>query len=106
MKKKFNNKAQAIIIIFVYMGVVSLMGIFLIKYAANLNHLVVQQLNHAKAVNAAEAGVIRRLTERYNGATAGASYSFTFDGMTVAISDVAMATPNSSRIVATISNWR
>ncbi len=60
-KKNRNNKAQAMIVVFVYVGVLALIAVYVTTYANNLHRMAVKNINHTKAFYAAEAGIIRQM---------------------------------------------
>jgi hypothetical protein len=108
MEKNKKNRAQAMVVVFVYISVVSLMGIYLMMYAANLHSIVVREINHTRAFYAAEAGLIRTLARHGSGG------SFTVPipdasgkVMTVDVFSTATGISGTYReIKARVSNWR
>ncbi len=58
-----NKKAQALVAMFAYVSVVSLIGVYITIYAKNLHGAVVRSMNHTKAYYAAEAGMIRMMDQ-------------------------------------------
>ena len=63
MSKSKKNKAQAMVVVFIYVSVVSLMGIYMMVYAANLNQTVIREINYEKGFYAGEAGLIQSFCE-------------------------------------------
>ena len=55
------------IIVFVYISLVSIVGLSLMVYASKLKTLVGRHILNKKAFYAAEAGLIMRITQLYNG---------------------------------------
>lgn len=53
------------VVVFIYISVVSLIAIYVTTYAANLRQLVSLHLRQQRAINAAEAGLIIRMGQRY-----------------------------------------
>lgn len=106
-----NNKAQAMIVVFVYIGVVSICAVALMYYAAYFNHTVSYQLNHTNAYYAGEAGLVRAATELYNGAS---SLNYTIDnifdaediGQDIDVKVETFDITAAKRVVVTVSNWR
>ena len=103
MKKNRRDKAQAMVVVFIYISVVSLIGIYMMVYAANLNTLVIREINHDKAVYAGEAALIQSFSQLCNGGAA--AVNMTFAPMAVVI-DSAAAPDGYTRIRATVSNWQ
>ncbi|MCP4648991.1 MAG: hypothetical protein GY853_02760 [PVC group bacterium] len=64
MKNK-NNKAQAMVVVFVYISVISLIAVQITTYASSLRKFVGREILHTKAFYAAEAGLIRKMEEFY-----------------------------------------
>ena len=95
------------VVVFVYISVVSLMGIYMMVYAANLHNMVIREINHEKAFYAGEAALIQSFSQLCNGA--GAAVNMTFgdpaDPITVAV-DSAAAPDGYTRIRATVSDWQ
>ena len=54
-------RAQAMVIVFVYLVIIFLVAIALNIYAQNLHRLVIRHMNHMRALNAAETGMIAKL---------------------------------------------
>lgn len=103
MKKSKRNKAQAMVVVFIYISVVSLMGIYMMVYAANLHNLVIREINHEKAFYAGEAALIQSFSQLCNGEAA--AVNMTFPPMTVVV-DAAAAPDGYTRIRATVTNWQ
>ncbi len=57
-------------VVFIYISVVSLMGIYMMIYAANLNRIIIREINHAKGVYAGEAALIQSFSQLCNGGVA------------------------------------
>ena len=114
MRKRKRNKAQAMVVVFIYISVVSLMGIYMMVYAANLNKLVIREINHAKGFYAGEAALIQSFSQICNGG--GARVNMTFPppaGPGIPMTVVVEANPDGAappdgytRIRATVSNWQ
>ena len=68
MQKSKRNKAQAMVVVFIYISVVSLMGIYMMVYAANLHNMVIREINHTKAFYAGEAALIQSFSQLCNAA--------------------------------------
>ncbi|MBU4479368.1 MAG: hypothetical protein KKH34_09845 [Candidatus Omnitrophica bacterium] len=99
---KKNNKAQAMVIVFVYLSIVSLIGIYLMTYAMNLHDLAVREIYHSRAYYLAEAALIINLTRLYTGL---AVIDFPeFSPITVTVVNQNMGVGN-RRLVATVDNW-
>lgn len=103
MKKSKRNRAQAMVVVFIYISVVSLMGIYMMTYAANLHNLVIREINHEKAFYAGEAALIRAFSQLCNANALSGNMSF--PPMTVTI-NTAAAPDGYTRIEATVSNWQ
>lgn len=99
MQKSRKNKAQAMVVVFIYISVVSLMGIYMMVYAANLNQLVIREINHTKAFYAGEAGLINSFSQ------GGIALNMSFPPMTATV-DTADAGGGYTRIRATVSGWQ
>ena len=108
MEKTKKNKAQAMVVVFIYISVVSLMAIYLMMYAANLHSIVVRDIAHTRAFYAGEAGLIQSL------ASQGAATSLSVpipdasgNVMTVNVASSGTGIGGTYRqISATVSNWR
>lgn len=72
-KKDKKNKAQAMIVVFIYISIVSLIGIYLMLLASNLHEQVIRQINHSRGFYAAEASLINAFLRRSGGTTWGSS---------------------------------
>ncbi|MBU0634571.1 MAG: hypothetical protein KKB82_02650 [Candidatus Omnitrophica bacterium] len=104
-----NNRAQAMIMVFVYIGVVSICAVAIMYYAAGFNQAVVYQLNHAQGYYAAEAGLVHRITELYNGTACTDSFNLEYlfgVGNWLQVSLAQENVPSGLRITAIVSNWR
>ncbi len=101
--KSKREKAQAMVVVFIYISVVSLMGIYMMVYAANLHNMVIREINYTKAFYAGEAALVQSFTQL---CTAGAAaVNITFPPMSVTV-DSAAAPDGYTRIRATVSNWQ
>lgn len=116
MKKK-NNRAQALILVFVYISLVSIVGLSLMTYAGKLRKLVGRHTLRARAFYAAEAGLIMRMTQLYNITAVTPNITFPdttiMDGAydqawtcTVLTSVVANPEPTTFLLRARVQNWR
>ena len=103
MRKSKRNKAQAMVVVFIYISVVSLMGIYMMIYAANLNRIIIREINHAKGVYAGEAALIQSFTQLCAGG--GTNVDIVFPPMAVHV-DGAAAPDGYLRLRATVSNWQ
>jgi len=76
------RRGQAMVVVFVYLCIIFLVAINLHIYAQNMHRLVVRSLNHLRAMNAAEAGVVATLNQMASSLFAGAlntnNSAFTF----------------------------
>ena len=63
MNRLKNNKAQAMILAFVYLGAIAILSVVLLYYANSINRQMAKALNHTRAYYAAEAGLVRKLME-------------------------------------------
>lgn len=117
MIKNKRNKAQAMVVVFIYISVVSLMGIYMMVYAANLHNMVIREINHEKGFYAGEAALIQSFSQLCNGEAAGAVVNMTFPPPPatpgVAMTVVVQANPGGvvppdgyTRIRATVSDWQ
>lgn len=102
-QKSKRNKAQAMVVVFVYISVVSLIGIYMMLYAANMHNLVIREINYTKGFYAGEAALIQSYSQLCNGG--GAAVNITFPPATVAVNTVA-APDGYTRIRATVTNWQ
>ncbi len=103
MQKSKRNKAQAMVVVFIYISVVSLMGIYMMVYAANLHNMVIREINHTKAFYAGEAALIQSFSQLCTGRPAVVNMSF--PPMTIRVRSAA-APDGYRRIRATVSNWQ
>ena len=104
MSKSKKNKAQAMVVVFIYISVVSLMGIYMMVYAANLNKMVIREMNQTKAFYAGEAALIQSFSQLCVGGVPDVSMEFPF-GMTADID--AVSTGNGyTRIRAIVADWQ
>ena len=95
------------VVVFIYISVVSLMGIYMMVYAANLHDLVIRDINHEKAFYAAEAALIQSFTELCNGRAAPLTVFFPpMTAMVEADPDGGSPADGYTRIRATVSNWQ
>ena len=101
--KTKRQKAQAMVVSFIYISIVSLMAVYLMSYAHNLHSLVAKELKHSQAFYAGEAAMIRAMTECYRGATVTSSWNLT--PMSISISTTSL-TGGTRRIRAVVSNWQ
>lgn len=69
---KKRRRAQAMVVVFVYLCIIFLVAINLHTYAQNMHRLVIRSLNHLRAMNAAEAGIVATLSHMSNSFFAGA----------------------------------
>ena len=60
---KNRTSAQAMVVVFVFMCVISLTAININSYAHNLHRLVIRDINHLRAWNAAESGLVLWLSQ-------------------------------------------
>ena len=109
MKK--NIKAQALVIVFVYVSVCMLIGIYMMYYAHSLHNLVVRNINHSKAYYAGEAALITGLSEMfYGGAVTTGAMSFPVDTGGSSLITVGLTSTDIGsgyrRIRATVSDWQ
>ncbi|MFH1092870.1 MAG: hypothetical protein V1739_01790 [Candidatus Omnitrophota bacterium] len=102
MQKSKRNKAQAMVVVFIYISVVSLMGVYMMVYAANLNTLVIREINHTKAFYAGEAALIQSFASLCGG---GGVSNMSFPPMTVTVDSAGIGN-GYTRIRATVSNWQ
>ena len=102
MQKSKRNKAQAMVVVFIYISVVSLMAIYMMVYAANMHTMVIREINHTKAFYAAEAALIRGYTDLCAG---NPLTTVEFPPMTVVL-DAAAAPDGYTSIRATVSDWQ
>jgi len=66
-----NNKAQAMIIAFVYVSIISLYGIYMINCAADFKSIITRDITRMQAYYAGEAGLMRKMSELYAGTVGG-----------------------------------
>jgi len=108
IEKTKKNKAQAMVVVFIYISVVSLMAIYLMMYAANLHSIVIRNINHTRAFYAGEAGLIQSLARQ----GAGTSLSVPIPDASGNVMAVNVASTGTGiggtyrEITATVSNWR
>ncbi|MCG2712191.1 MAG: hypothetical protein L6416_07720 [Candidatus Omnitrophica bacterium] len=106
-QKSKRNKAQAMVVVFIYISVVSLLGIYMMVYAANLHNMAIREINHAKAFYAGEAALIQSFSQLCNGGAAAVNMTF---GNPATPITVAVAGTNIGngyiRIRATVSGWQ
>lgn len=109
MEKTKRNKAQAMVVVFIYISVVSLMAIYLMMYAANLHSIVIREINHTRAFYAGEAGLIQSLSAQGAAGTLTVPIPDATSGqvITVNITSTATGIDGSYReIKAAVSGWR
>ncbi len=98
IEKNKKNKAQAMVIVFVYLSVISLMGIYMMTYASNLHTFVAKEVKHQKALNAAESGMVMAMVRMSNGL--GGNFAFTtVTGITVTSSVIGI------QVRVRVDNW-
>jgi len=119
MFKTKNNKAQAMVVVFVYISVVSLLAIYLLTFASNLHNIVVREISHARAFYAAEAVLVGSLVDLWAGTNpAGKTWSFPVvaggELISVSVTTQSIANPAtvagpflqpSTRVTATVADW-
>lgn len=97
---KKRESAQAMIVVFVYISVVSLIGIYLMLMAGNLHSLVAREIRLTQAFYAAQAALVRSIE-------AGAARNFEFGPMTA--TTTVQADPNGTGLTnlytAEVSGW-
>ena len=104
MNKSKRTKAQAMVVVFIYISIVSLIGIYMMMYAVNLHNMVIREINHTKAFYAGEAALIQSFSQLCDGGGASVG-SMLFPPVTVVV-DAAGAPDGYTRIRATVSNWQ
>ena len=102
-QKSKKNKAQAMVVVFIYISVVSLMGIYMMVYAANLNNIVTREINHTQAFYAGEAALIQGFSQMCNEGAAALTMDMGFTTIDVT---TAAAPDNYTRIRARVSGWQ
>ncbi|MBU1088186.1 MAG: hypothetical protein KKD05_11810 [Candidatus Omnitrophica bacterium] len=63
-KKTDREKAQAMVVSFIYVSIVSLIAIYMMSYAHNLNKVVSRDIKHSMSFYAAEGALIRVMSLR------------------------------------------
>lgn len=103
ISNKKREKAQAMVVVFVYISVMSLMGIYMMLYASNLHNLVIREINYQRAFYAAEAGLLHSYSNLCNGG--GGDLNLSFPPMTVGVTATGIGN-GFSRIRAIVSDWQ
>jgi len=101
-KKTEREKAQAMVISFIYVSVVALIAVYMMNYAKSLHNVVVREVKHNMSFYAGEAALIRA----YVALNTGAAFPSSMAGMTpmtVTIAQVGLA-DGVTRITSTV-NW-
>ena len=108
MSKSKKNKAQAMVVVFIYISVVSLMGIYMMVYASNLHNMVIREINYEKGFYAGEAGLIQSFSQLSSGA-GGAAVTMTFGDLAnpirVGVTGVSIGN-GYTRIRAIVRDWQ
>jgi len=96
------NKAQAMVVVAIYISVVSLLGVYMMVFASQLNNQVVREYNHLRGVYAGEAGLIVSISRMFTN-TANGAVALTFSPITVNVTSTAVGVGFQLRSV--VSNW-
>ena len=107
-KKQKRNKAQAMVVVFIYISVVSLMGIYMMVYASNLHNMVIREINYTKAFYAGEAALIQSFSQLCNASpptAASGAVNMTYAEKAIGVTATDIG-DGYFRLVATISNWQ
>ena len=101
-KKTEREKAQAMVVAFIYVSVVALIAVYMITYAKNLHNVVIREIKHSMSFYAGEAALIRA----YVALNTGTAFPTTMDGMTPMSVNIARDNIGNGvwRITATV-NW-
>ena len=103
MKKNRKDKAQAMVVSFIYLSVLSLMGIYMMSYAKGLNQLIVREVNYAKALYAGEAALMQSYLQRCNGGAT--AVSFNIPPMRISVRELDIVGLGYTRLEATVEDW-
>jgi hypothetical protein len=95
------ERAQAMVVAFIYISVASLMAIYMISYANNLHQIVVREINHSRAFYAGQSGLVRALADLTAGETVSDQ---NIGGITVTTNSAGVAQDNRV-ITSTVNNW-
>ncbi|MBU1044661.1 MAG: hypothetical protein KJ915_09740 [Candidatus Omnitrophica bacterium] len=99
-KKTTREKAQAMVVAFIYISIVSLIAVYMMAYANNLHNVVVRNIKHSMSFYAAEGALIRVMSLLSLGQATPAAMNTA--PMTVGIDIVVVGT--NQKIRATV-NW-
>lgn len=106
-KKTEREKAQAMVVAFIYVSVIGLIAVYMMTYAHNLHNIVVREIKHSMSFYAGESALIRGMSALHP-PLVGPMIAFpgTMAGMTPM--NVSIAQTNigggTTRITATV-NW-
>jgi hypothetical protein len=103
VKKTEREKAQAMVVAFIYVSVIGLIAVYMMTYAHNLHNVVVREIKHSMSFYAAQSAVIRGMSALHPPLVAFPATMAGMTPMTVTIAQVA-AGGGTTRITATV-NW-
>ncbi len=66
-KRTDREKAQAMVVSFIYVSVVALIAVYMMNYAKNVQNIVVREIKHSMSFYAGEAALIRAYTALHTG---------------------------------------
>ncbi|MFH1062999.1 MAG: hypothetical protein V1747_08990 [Candidatus Omnitrophota bacterium] len=101
-KKTEREKAQAMVVSFIYVSVIGLIAVYMMAYAHNLHNVVVREIKHSMSFYAGESALIRAMSALHTGV----AFPATMAGMTPMTVTIAQAAAGggTTRITATV-NW-
>ncbi len=104
MKNKTKKqKAQAMVVAFIYVCVISLIGIYMMTYAKNLHDIVVREVRHSMGFYAGEAGLINAFASLDHGG--GLPGALSVPPMTVTVTEIVFDAAGRRQLWATVTDW-